>query len=60
MEKEKDKELKEKLEKEIKELSEKEAEIKELKDENKELKKKIKNSTTNQITINFGKLIIKN
>ena len=37
----------------------KEAEIKELKDENKELKKKIKNSTTKQITNNFGKIIIK-
>ena len=34
--------------------------MKELKDENKELKKKIKDLTTNQITNNFGKTIIKN
>ena len=34
--------------------------MKELKDENKELKKKIKDSTSNQITNNFGKAIIKN
>ena len=58
------KEIKEKLEKEkeaeIKEIKEKEAEIKELKDINKELKRKIKNLTTNQITNNFGKIIIKN
>ena len=33
---------------------------KELKDKNKELKKKIKNLTNNQITNNFGKIIIKN
>ena len=46
--------MKEKLEKE------KEAEIKKLKDKNKELKTKIKNLTTNQITNNFGKIIIKN
>ena len=45
------KEIKEKVEKE------KEAEIKELKDKNKELKTKIKNSTTNQITNNFRKII---
>ena len=45
---------KEKLEKE------KEAEIKELKVKNKELITKIKKSTTNQITNNFGKIIIKN
>ena len=50
----------EQLEKEIKEKFEKEAEMKELKDENKELKKKIKDLTTNQITNNFGKTIIKN
>ena len=48
------KNLKEKLEKE------KEADIKNLKDKNKELKTKIKNLTTNQITNNFGKIIIKN
>ena len=63
------KEIKEKLEKEkeakIKEVKqklekEKEAEIKALKDKNKELKTKIKNLTTNQITNNFGKIIIKN
>ena len=48
------KEIKEKLE------IEKKAEIKELKDKNKELKTKIKNLTTNQITNNFGKIIIKN
>ena len=48
------KEIKEKLEKE------KKAEIKELKDINKELKTKIKNLTTNRITNNFGKIIIKN
>ena len=48
------KKIKEKLEKE------KEAEIKKLKDKNKELKTKIKNLTTNQITNNFGKIIIKN
>ena len=46
--------------KELKETLEKEAEIKELKDGNKKLKKKIKNSATNQITNNFGKIIIKN
>ena len=60
---------KEKLEKEkeaeIKELKEKlkkqEAQIKESKNKNEQLKmKKIKNSTTNQITNNFGKIIIKN
>ena len=39
---------------------EEEAEIKELKDKNKELKTKIKNLTTNQITNNFGKISIKN
>ena len=33
---------------------------KELKDKNKELKKKIKNLTNNQITNNFGKIIMKN
>ena len=33
---------------------------KELKDKNKELKKKIKNLTNNQITNNFGKMIMKN
>ena len=37
-----------------------EKEIKELKDKNKELKKTKKNSTTNQITNNFGKITIKN
>ena len=47
-------EIKEKLKKE------KEAEIKNLKDKNKELKTKIKNLTTNQITNNFGKIAIKN
>ena len=63
------KEIKEKLEKEkeaeIKEIKEKlekkrEAKIKELKDKNKELKTKIKNLTTNEITNNFGKITIKN
>ena len=48
------KNLKEKLEKE------KEADIKNLKDKNKELKTKIKNLTTNQITNNFGKITITN
>ena len=38
---------------------EKEAEIKEIKDKNKELKTKIKNFTTNQITNKFGKITIK-
>ena len=38
---------------------EKEAEIKEIKDKNEELKTKIKNLTTNQITNNFGKIAIK-
>ena len=38
---------------------EKEAEIKEIKDKNEELKTKIKNLTTNQITNNFGKITIK-
>ena len=54
-----EKELKEKLEKELKEKLEKEAEIKELKDKNKELKKQIKILTINQITNSFGKIIIK-
>ena len=58
------KEIKEKLEKEkeaeIKEIKEKlekkrEAKIKELKDKNKELKTKIKNFTTNQISSHFKK-----
>ena len=48
------KNLKEKLEKE------KEADIKNLKDKNKELKTKIKNLTTNQINNNFGKITITN
>ena len=38
---------------------EKEAEINEIKDKNEELKTKIKNLTTNQITNNFGKITIK-
>ena len=63
------KEIKEKLEKEkeaeIKEIKEKvekekEAKIKELKAKNKQLKTKIKKLTINQITNNFGKMIIKN
>ena len=45
----------EKIEKEMREKLEKE-----LKDKNKELKKKIKNLTNNQITNNFGKIIMKN
>ena len=58
--KEIEKQMREKLEKEMREKIEKEAEIKELNDENKELKKKINNSTTNKINNNFGKIIIKN
>ena len=46
-----EKEMRGKLEKQMREKVEKE-----LKDENKELK----NLTTNQITNNFGKIIIKN
>ena len=38
---------------------EKEAEIKEINDKNKELKTKIKNLTTNQIANNFGEITIK-
>ena len=61
----KEKEMKEKLEKEMREVKEKvEKEMREklekkLKAENKELKKKTKNSTTDQIANNFGKIIIK-
>ena len=33
---------------------------KELKDKSKELKKKIENLTNNQVTNNFGKIILKN
>ena len=54
-----EKELKEKLEKELKEKLEKETEIKKLKGKNKDIKKKIKKLTNNQITNNFGKIIIK-
>ena len=39
---------------------EQENKIKEIKDKNKELKKKAKKLTNNQITNNFGKIIIKN
>ena len=58
--KEIEKQMREKLEKEMREKIEKEAEIKELNYENKELKKKINNSTTNKITNNFENIIIKN
>ena len=49
-----EKEMKEKLEKEMREMREKSE--KELKDKNKELK----NLKNNQVTNNFGKIIIKN
>ena len=49
-----EKEMKEKLEKEIREMREKSE--KELTDKNEELK----NLKNNQVTINFGKIIIKN
>ena len=58
--KEIEKQMREKLEKEMREKIEKEAEIKELNYKNKELKKKINNSTTNKITNNFENIIIKN
>ena len=49
--------MREKLEKEMKIESRKQkVEIKELKDKN----KKLKNLTNNQVTNNFGKIIIKN
>ena len=63
MRKKVEKEIREKVEKEIREKLEKEAEIKESKDENKELKKKIKNSTTKLLIIfedNNKKLIMEN
>ena len=58
--KEIEKQMREKLEKEMRKKIEKEAEIKELNYENKELKKKINNSTANKITNNFENIIIKN
>ena len=51
----KEKEMREKLEKEMREMRNQKLE-KELKDKN----KKLKNLTNNQVTNNFGKIIIKN
>ena len=51
----KEKEMREKLEKEMREMRNEKLE-KELKDKN----KKLKNLTNNQVTNNFGKIIIKN
>ena len=59
----KEKELEEKLEKQMREKSEKELKEKledEVKDKNKELKKKIKKLTSNQIIDHFGKILMKN
>ena len=52
----KEKEMREKLEKEMREMRKQKVEIKELKDKN----KKLRNITNNQVTNNFGKIIIKN
>ena len=59
LEKKSNKKIKE-LEDKIKEKAESNKKIKELEDKIKELEDKNKNSTTSQITNNFGKMIIKN